>query len=102
MGADIIPWTKKHSPKNANEVIAQDSAISLLKFFIKNFKSKKKKSVLIYGPSGCGKTSSVYTVANELNLELLELNASDYRNKEQINEIVGFASKQMSLFGKER
>jgi replication factor C large subunit len=99
MGADNQPWTKKHCPEKGDDVIAQESSISVLRHFIDNYKAQKKKAILIYGPAGCGKTSSAYAVANELGLEILEMNASDFRNKEGINAIAGAASKQMSLFG---
>jgi len=96
------PWIRKYSPNKISEVIAQDSVMSLLKSFIQNFKNQKKKAVLIYGPSGIGKTSSIYALANELNLEIIEMNASDFRNKEQIISVAGAASQQMSLFGKSK
>ena len=99
MGADTVPWIRKYCPEIISEVIAQDSVVALLRTFVSNYKNQKKKAALIYGPSGCGKTSSVHALANDLNLEIIELNASDYRNKEQINSIVGFASQQRSLFG---
>jgi len=99
MGA---PWVKKYSPERITDVVAQTSQMVLLKTFILNYKRQKKKAILIHGPSGCGKTSSVYALANELNLEIIELNASDLRNKEQINSIVGAASQQLSLFNKSK
>ncbi|MBW2965869.1 replication factor C large subunit [Candidatus Woesearchaeota archaeon] len=93
------PWIKKYSPSRISEVIGQDSAMSMIKEFVNNYKKQKKKALLIYGASGCGKTSSVYALASELNLEIVEMNASDFRNKDQINSIAGAASQQMSLFG---
>jgi len=93
------PWIKKYSPSRISEVIGQDSAMSMIKDFVDNYKKQKKKALLIYGASGCGKTSSVYALAGELNLEIVEMNASDFRNKDQINSIAGAASQQMSLFG---
>ena len=53
---------------------------------------------MIYGPSGTGKTCSVYAIANELGHEVVEVNASDMRNAEQINQKVGNAINQQSLF----
>ena len=54
----------------------------------------------MHGPPGSGKTSLAYAVAGEMGAEILELNASDFRNKAKILEIVGPASRQASLFGK--
>jgi len=56
--------------------------------------------LLIYGSSGIGKTSSVYAIANDLNLEIFEINASDTRNKEEIETRLGSVINQRSLFSK--
>src|SRR5690349_22980114 len=60
--------------------------------------NKKKKSAILYGPIGSGKTSSVHVLAKEMDLELVEVNALDFRNAEGMQAIIGMASKQMSLF----
>ncbi|MBS3158816.1 replication factor C large subunit, partial [Candidatus Woesearchaeota archaeon] len=39
---------------------------------------------------------------NDFNLELLEINASDFRNEAQINAVLGHSSAQRSLFFKEK
>jgi len=89
---------KKYKPKKTEDIIGQD--LSKLKDFILNYKKQKKKAAILYGISGTGKTSSVYALANELDLEVMEINASDYRNAEHINSIVGNSLKQSSLFNK--
>jgi replication factor C large subunit len=94
------PWIQQYSPKKTKEVVGQDKAVAEMKKFVLNFRQEKKKAMLIYGPTGSGKTSAVYSIANELGLEIVELNASDFRTGDQINSIVGSASKQMSLFFK--
>ena len=94
------PFTIKYQPKKIGEIIGQDTAIKNLKNFVVNFKRQKKNAALLYVPSGVGKTISVHALANELNLEILEVNASDVRNAEQINSLVGSAVGQMSLFSK--
>ena len=94
------PFTLKYQPKKISEIIGQDDAIKKLKNFVVNFKKQKKNAALLYGPSGVGKTISVHALANELELEILEVNASDVRNAEQINSLVGSAVGQMSLFFK--
>ena len=94
------PFTIKYQPKRTNEIIGQDNAIKKLKDFVVNFKKQRKNAALVYGPSGVGKTISVHVLANELDLEILEVNASDVRNSEQINSMIGSAIGQMSLFSK--
>ena len=68
---------------------------------IKNYVlGKNKKPLLVHGPPGTGKTASVYAIANELGYEVVEANASDFRDKNSINSVVGSALNQVSLFKK--
>ena len=80
-----------------NEIVGQDTS-KILKWF----ENPRKKSLLIYGPTGVGKTSSAYALAKEKNLEILETNSSDLRNREMIKKIIGEASQQQSLFFKKK
>jgi replication factor C large subunit len=96
----MYPFTLKYQPKTAKEIIDQDLAIKKLKDFVINFKRQKKNAVLLYGPSGTGKTISAYVMAKDLDLEILEVNASDVRNANEINSLLGSAISQMSLFSK--
>jgi len=95
-----LSWVKKYEPKNLSEIGIQKEAINAVENFISNFSKQKNNAILLYGPSGSGKTVSVYAVAAKHNLEVLEVNASDFRNKDQIESKVGAASKQRSLFSK--
>jgi len=61
----------------------------------------KQTPILIHGPSGSGKTAAVYTLAKDLDYEVLEINATDFRNKEKMGEIIE-SSKQKSLFKKNK
>ncbi len=90
------PWAIKYLPKTTSEIQGQPTAVAQLLSYVKNF--KKGKAALLYGPPGCGKTSSVYAVAKELDLEIIEVNASDARNADSIKEKLGNAIGQMSLF----
>lgn len=87
-------WVDKHKPKTSKDIEGHPTAIEKLKRAIQN-----NKVALLHGRSGVGKTSAVYALANELNLEILELNASDLRNAENIDSIIKNALSQTSLFG---
>lgn len=91
-------WTKKHAPTSVKELVGEIRSLMQLEDFVKNFKNQRKKSMILYGPTGTGKTSSVYSIAEEHNLEILEMNSSQLRKKDYILEIVGNAISQGSLF----
>jgi replication factor C large subunit len=94
------PWIHKYKPKKMSEVVGQNDAMSAIDSFVKNFKKQRKKAILAYGPSGSGKTVSVYAIADKYDYEIIEVNASEFRNKEQIELKVGSAIKQQSLFSR--
>ena len=95
-----IPWPEKHRVTCLAEVKGQELAIDKVKIFLKGF--PQKKAVVLHGPAGSGKTSLAYAIAFETDAEILELNASDLRNKQKIAEVMGPASLQKSLFRKNK
>jgi replication factor C large subunit len=92
-------WTEKYKPKSMVEVVGQEEAKNAFLKWIKSWKPKAK-AALLFGPTGVGKTAMVYAYAKENNLDVIELNASDYRTAQQIKEIIGNSLKQKSLFSK--
>ena len=95
-----LPWTEKYRARFFNDIKGQEIEIQKTKDFLKNF--PKKKSLILHGPCGIGKTSLVYATSNETDSELLELNASDLRDKKKIAEIIGNSVQQKSLFKKSK
>ncbi|MBT3866053.1 replication factor C large subunit [Candidatus Woesearchaeota archaeon] len=91
------PWCEKYKPKDVNELAVGSSSISKLKDII-----ERKGIAMISGPTGCGKTTAVETIAKEGDYELVEMNASDFRNTEGVNSVVGGSLQQQSLFAKEK
>ena len=89
-------WLIKYRPKKLEDIVGQDKALEVLKKWIKN----PKKGFLAYGPPGVGKTATAYALANEFGLELIEMNASDFRDAESVKERLLNAALQASLFGK--
>jgi replication factor C large subunit len=95
-----LPWCEKYRANCFKDVKGQDLAIDKAKQFLRNF--PKKKSLTLHGPPGIGKTSLAYAIAFEYDAEILEMNASDLRNKEKVAGIIGPASQQRSLFKKSK
>lgn len=100
MNMDNVPWCEKYRAQCFKDIKGQDLAIDKINVFLKTF--PKKRAIALHGPPGVGKTSLAYAVACEMDAEILELNASDLRNKAKISEIIGPASQQRSLFKKHK
>jgi replication factor C large subunit len=94
----MMPLCEKYRATCFADVKGQDTAVASITAFFKNF--PRKKAILLHGPAGTGKTSLAHALAQELNYEIFELNASDLRNREKLDEILKPASQQQSLFGK--
>jgi replication factor C large subunit len=88
-------WLTKHAPRKAADV-PQPAAAQLLRFLQR---PAGGKALLVHGPTGSAKTATLYAAAGELGLDVLEVNASDFRNADLIRQTVGQASVQRSLFG---
>src|SRR3989344_1033228 len=89
---------EKYRAKKYSEIIGQEKAVEDVRNFLKNF--PRKKALVLYGPAGTGKTSLAIAVAKENNLEVLELNSSDLRNRSQLEETLKPATEQKALFKK--
>ncbi len=97
-----LPWTLKYRPRDSGEIVNQSHAIPKIKEFILKYPKTQKKALLLHGPPGVGKTSSVYAIANELNYEVVEMNASDVRSARKVWQILGPAIRNKPFFKKGR
>jgi len=97
-------WTVKHKPKSTAEIVGNPSALKTLSDWLQSWSKgiPKKRAAFLYGSPGVGKTVSVEALAHDLNMELVEKNASDYRTEDAINRFAGLASQYASLFGGKR
>jgi replication factor C large subunit len=90
-------WTVKYKPKNLKEFVNQQDTVDIFLKWMKTWKPESK-ALLFYGSPGTGKTALVEAYAYENKLDLIQLNASDYRSAKQIKEILGTSMQQQSLF----
>lgn len=96
MNQMAVPWSEKYRPKKVSEILGNSGAVQKFVGWIDKWPSKKK-AALLHGPAGVGKTSTVLAYAAEKDYDLVEINASDWRNKERIESVVGLASSQASI-----
>ncbi|MDP3881919.1 MAG: replication factor C large subunit [Nanoarchaeota archaeon] len=89
---------EKYRIKKYSEIVGQEKAVLDIKNFLKEF--PKKKGLIIYGPAGTGKTSLALATVSENDYDVLELNASDLRNRAKLEEVLKPATLQKSLFKK--
>ncbi|MFH1248600.1 MAG: replication factor C large subunit [archaeon] len=101
MSIDSKTWAEKYRARNFKEFKGQEDTIARLKHFIINFR-KGKKAAILHGPSGIGKTTLVHALANDMGFEVVEMNASDLRNKDQITSVLEQAATQQSLVAKSK
>lgn len=98
-----MPWTERYKPTSLREVAGNySSAEQLEKWVVARLSGKAgmKKAALLAGPPGTGKTLVVGLVAKSLDLDLVEMNASDFRTEELVDRVAGGAALQGPLFGK--
>lgn len=58
------------------------------------------KPLLLIGPPGVGKTTLVHVLASQLDYDLIEMNASDTRNREELEQLIMPILVNTSIFGK--
>jgi len=95
-------WVEKYRPKRVAEVVGNQQSVKAFVEWMKKWelgKPPEKKAVLLYGPAGVGKTSLVLAYAKEHGYDVVEVNASDWRDEARMKSIVGESSLQATLDG---
>jgi len=96
----LEPWAEKYQPRKLGEVVGQPQAIQALLKWAEGWRKGKpeKPAALLYGPAGTGKTTTAVALAREFGWDLIELNASDKRTFNVIQQVAGTAATTGTLF----
>jgi replication factor C large subunit len=96
-------YTLKYAPKKLEGFVGNSDKIEYVRQWILQWLSgKKRKPLLLWGPPGVGKTSMAYAIKEQYDLDLIEMNASELRNKNRVERVLGASSLAGSLFGRGR
>ncbi len=74
---------------------ARHSMISWIESWMNH--TEVKNSLILWGQQGIGKTSAAYALANYAGLPVVEMNASEQRNRESMKKIALMASQYRNL-----
>jgi len=92
-------WSEKYRPKNLLDMIGNEETKESIVNWLGKW-MKGTKPVLLVGPPGIGKTTLATICAKQFGYDLIGLNASDIRNKQRIQEILGPVLGNASVLGK--
>ncbi len=85
----LVDWTEKYRPKNLNQVLGNPQAVQTMRRWARDWMEgiPSKRALILYGAPGIGKTSAALALAQEFGWRIIELNASDARNEENIQKV---------------
>ena len=83
-----------------SSLVGNPSAIAAAKAWANGWQEgKRQPPLLVTGSTGTGKTALAHAIANEFGWELFEFNASDFRNEENVTNMLSHSTTSSSLFG---
>jgi replication factor C large subunit len=92
-------WSEVHRPQRVEQMVGnEDARITVVKW-LSGWVSGTKPLLLV-GPPGVGKTTIVHALARQFDYDLVEMNASDARNRDSIETRIKPVFANTGLFGR--
>jgi len=92
----MADWTEAYRPTTLREVRGNDSACEDLREWADSW-DDHGEAVVLHGSPGVGKTSAAHALANDMGWAVTEMNASDRRTADAVEEIAGEAAMNSTL-----
>jgi replication factor C large subunit len=90
---DPHPLMERVRPDRLDQVIGNPEAVNQLRRWAKAWETSQQpprlRAAVLAGPPGVGKTTAAIALANDMGWGLVEMNASDARNRTSIEHVAG-------------
>lgn len=84
-------WSLKYRPTRLSQLVGQDVNREILQSLVDQ--GRLYNAMIFYGRSGCGKTTTARILANEMNAEVIELDAASNNGVDDARAIKDIAAK---------
>lgn len=87
-------FVEKYRPKKIEDLIVSDRILEQISGWIDRWTdgTPVKRAMILFGPPGVGKTTTVHVIASQMGWPVVEMNASDMRNRDSMKRVALMAS----------